>query len=135
MSAGFLRPVSTIVLGFALVAPTVSAQEATVRVRGTIERAEGDTYFVKSRDGAELRLKLAPKASVVALTQASLADIKQGSYVGVANPRPGNCGGLVCALATTVRGTPANAGLERPLLGCIRRPANWHAQGIGCNMT
>ena len=55
-----------------------------MRVRGTIERAEGDTYFVKSRDGAELRLKLAPKASVVALTQASLADIKQGSYVGVA---------------------------------------------------
>jgi len=70
MSAGYLRPVSTIVLGFALVAPTVWAQEATVRVRGTIERAEGDTYFVKSRDGAELRLKLAPKASVVALTQA-----------------------------------------------------------------
>ena len=55
-----------------------------MRVRGTIERAEGDTYFVKSRDGAELRLKLAPKASVVALIQASLADIKQGSYVGVA---------------------------------------------------
>jgi hypothetical protein len=84
MSAGYLRPVSAIVLGFALVAPLLWAQEATVRVRGTIERAEGGTYFVKSRDGAELRLKLAPKASIVALIQASLADIKQGSYVGVA---------------------------------------------------
>ena len=38
----------------------------------------------QARDGAELRLKLAPNAAVVALVQASLADIKQGSYVGVA---------------------------------------------------
>jgi len=53
-------------------------------VRGTIDRVDGDTYFVKARDGAELKLKLAPNAMVVSLTQASLADIKQGSYVGVA---------------------------------------------------
>jgi len=84
MSAGYQRSLGMIALGFALVVPVVWAQEATVRVRGTIERADGDTYFVKLRDGSELRLKLAPKASVVALIQASLADIKQGSYVGVA---------------------------------------------------
>jgi hypothetical protein len=60
------------------------AQDATVRVRGTIERVDGATYFVKTRDGAELKLKLSPNAAVVALIQSSLADIKQGSYVGVA---------------------------------------------------
>ena len=49
-----------------------------------IERVDGDTYFVKARDGAELKLKLAGQAMVVALIKASLADIKQGSYVGVA---------------------------------------------------
>ena len=47
-------------------------------------KVEGDTYIVKARDGAELKLKLAPNAAVVALVQASAADIKQGSYIGIA---------------------------------------------------
>ena len=55
-----------------------------MRVRGTIERVDGDTYVVKARDGVELKLKLAPNAIVVALVKATLADIKQGSFVGVA---------------------------------------------------
>ena len=71
-----------------LVTPLALAQE-TVRIRGTIEKADGDTYVVKARDGAELKLKLAPNATVVALIKASLADIKQGTYVGVAGmPQP-----------------------------------------------
>jgi hypothetical protein len=82
MSVGFLRVVGMIAL---LSAPTVPvlAQDAPVRVRGTIDRVEGDTYIVKARGGAELKVTLAEKAMVVALIKASLADIKQGSYVGV----------------------------------------------------
>ena len=68
----------------ALVAPIANAQEPPVRVRGTIDRVDGDVYVVKARGGAELKVKLAAKATVVALIKASLADIKQGSYVGVA---------------------------------------------------
>src|SRR5262249_27843522 len=48
-----------------------------------IDRVEGDIYVVKSRGGAELKVKLADTATVVALIKASLADIKPGSYVGV----------------------------------------------------
>ena len=71
-------------LAVVAVAGTVTvAQEARVRVRGTIDRIEGDTYIVKARGAAELKVKLAEKAMVVALIKASLADIKQGSYVGV----------------------------------------------------
>ena len=77
------RLLGLLVLGVVLATPPASAQD-TVRVRGTIERVDGDMYVVKARDGAELKLKLAANASVVALIQASLADIKQGSYVGVA---------------------------------------------------
>ena len=55
-----------------------------MRVRGTIDRVEGDIYVVKARGGAELKVKLTADARVVALSKASLADIKQGSYVGVA---------------------------------------------------
>src|SRR5215212_9512243 len=71
------------------VAPTANAQEATVRVRGAIERVEGDTYVIKTRAGAEVKVKLPDNVMVVALTKASLADIKQGSYVGVSGmPQP-----------------------------------------------
>jgi len=84
MSARLQRTLGMIALGFALAAPVVWAQDAPVRVRGTIERVDGGTYFVKSRDGSELKLKLAPNAAVVALVEAKVADIKQGSFVGVA---------------------------------------------------
>lgn len=63
-------------------APAANAQD-TVRVRGTIERVDGDIYVVKARSGGELKVKLADNVLVVALTKASLADITQGSYVGV----------------------------------------------------
>ncbi len=60
-----------------------------MRVRGTIDRVDGDVYVIKARGGAELKVKLAEKAMVVALIKASLADIKQGSYVGVSGmPQP-----------------------------------------------
>jgi hypothetical protein len=70
--------------GFVLVfaASTTWAQE-TVRVRGTIERVEGQTLIVKSRDGAELKIVLAENALVVGIVGASLSDIKPGSFVGV----------------------------------------------------
>ena len=72
----------------ALAVPVANAQE-TVRVRGTIDRVEGDTYVIKTRAGAEVKVKLPDNVMVVALTKASLADIKQGSYVGVAGmPQP-----------------------------------------------
>jgi len=81
----YLRLLSVpIIAGLLLAAPLVSAQEAPVRIRGTIEKVEGDTYVVKARDGAELKLKLAANATVVALVPATPADIKQGSYIGVA---------------------------------------------------
>ena len=89
MLGGFLRLLTASTLGLAMAASVAWAQEAPVRIRGTIEKVEGDTYIVKGRDGAELKLKLAPNATVVALVQATAADIKQGSYIGVSGmPQP-----------------------------------------------
>ena len=84
-----IRRVATIG-GFVLVfaAATTWAQD-TVRVRGTIERVEGQTLVVKSRDGAELKVVLADNAVAVGIAKASLSDIKQGSFVGVTGmPQP-----------------------------------------------
>jgi hypothetical protein len=84
MSARSQRAFGMIALGFALFAPVVWAQDAPVRVRGTIEKVDGGTYFVKSRDGTALKLKLAAGGGVSAIVQASLADVKEGKYIGVA---------------------------------------------------
>jgi len=79
----------SVVSGLALVlAASAWAQEGT-RVRGTIERVEGQTLVVKSRDGAELKVVPAANASVVGIVRASLSDIKPGSFVGVTGmPQP-----------------------------------------------
>jgi hypothetical protein len=68
----------------ALLASAAWAQDAPVRVRGTIERVDGPVYVVKSRDGAELKLTLAPNGGVSAIVPAKLADITPGKYIGVA---------------------------------------------------
>jgi hypothetical protein len=73
--------------GFALLLATSATfaqqQSPTVRVRGTIERIDGSTYAVKTRDGAELRVALADNPQIAGVVKASLSDIKQGSFVGV----------------------------------------------------
>jgi outer membrane lipoprotein SlyB len=72
----------------ALAASTAWAQD-TVRVRGTIERVDGQTLVVKARDGSDLKVVLPGDAQIVGLTKASLSDIKQGSFVGVTGmPQP-----------------------------------------------
>jgi hypothetical protein len=67
----------TIVLGAAALA------QDTVRVRGAIERVDGSNYVIETRDGAKVTVALAEKAQIAAVVKASLADIKQGLFVGV----------------------------------------------------
>jgi hypothetical protein len=74
--------------GIVLAASAGLAQE-TLRVRGQIERIDGDVYVIRSREGQELKVKLAPGGGVSVTTKASLADIKPGSYIGVSGlPQP-----------------------------------------------
>jgi Domain of unknown function (DUF5666) len=61
-----------------------SAQEQTVRVRGTIDGIDGQAMSVTARDGTKLAIKIADNATVAGVVKASMADIKAGSYVGIA---------------------------------------------------
>jgi hypothetical protein len=89
MTLSISRNLGVFGLSLALIAPAALAQDAPVRVRGTIERVEGDAYVVKARGGGELKVKLPDNVMVVALIKASLADVKQGSYIGVSGmPQP-----------------------------------------------
>jgi hypothetical protein len=62
---------------------TVAAQAQNVRVRGTIEKIDGDVLTVKSREGTDLKLKLKDNATIRGVIKASLADIKSGTGVGI----------------------------------------------------
>ena len=60
-----------------------------VRIRGTIEKVNGNVLTITSRDGDMLTLHLTPDYTATAVVKASLADIKDGSYVGTsALPQP-----------------------------------------------
>ena len=62
---------------------------APVRVRGAIESITPTGMVVKTRSGADAPIQLPENISVVAVTRAKLADIKAGTYVGVAGlPNP-----------------------------------------------
>lgn len=60
-----------------------------VRVRATIDKVEGSMIDAKARDGTMLKIKLAANAPVNEVIKATLADIKEGSYIAVtAMPQP-----------------------------------------------
>src|SRR5580704_18470643 len=74
----------------ALAATTALAQAPqTVRLRGVIEKVDGNTLTAKSDKGDALTLNLAEKMLVVAVVKASMADIKDGAFIGSgAMPQP-----------------------------------------------
>jgi hypothetical protein len=72
-----------------LTATTVWAQAPNTRIRGQIEKADGDKLSVKLRDGGMLNVKVDEKTRVSALVKASLADIKTDTFIGIAGmPQP-----------------------------------------------
>jgi hypothetical protein len=68
---------------------SVAAHAQNVRVRGTIEKLDGNVLTVKSRDGAELKLTLKDDARIAGVVKAALADVKPDSNVAITSrPRP-----------------------------------------------
>jgi hypothetical protein len=55
------------VAAFALALMASAWAQDTVRVRGAIERVDGNTLLIKARDGAEVKVALASNALIVAL--------------------------------------------------------------------
>jgi hypothetical protein len=73
--------VTTLIAAFAL--GSASAQAQNVRVRGTIEKLDGNALTVKSRDGAELKLVLKDNVRIAGVVKASLADVKPDNNVAI----------------------------------------------------
>ena len=79
------------VLGFAtaLGAAAWTQQTPTVRIRGTIEAVDGPMLAIKSREGADMKVRLTDNAAVFGVAKTDLSEIREGSYIGVtAMPEP-----------------------------------------------
>lgn len=75
------------VIGAAVIAlffTTAAQAQQPGRIRGQIEKVDGAVLVLKARDGTMLNVKLADDARVSALEKASLADIKNDSFIGIA---------------------------------------------------
>ena len=53
-----------------------------VRVRGTVEKLDGNMLMVKARSGQSLSIKMADNFAVVGLQKASVADIGKDKFIG-----------------------------------------------------
>ena len=60
---------------------SAAAQNAPTRIRGTVEKLDGQTLMVKARDGQSLSIALAPNFTVRAVVAKTVADIKPGDFV------------------------------------------------------
>ena len=85
-------PKSTLFAALLLVAfaSAASAQQPpTVRIRGTIEAVDGAMLSIKSRDGADMKVRTTDNVAVFGVAKTDLSQIKPGSYIGVtAMPEP-----------------------------------------------
>ena len=67
-----------------------SAQQAqTVRLRGTITKVDGDSMMLKTSNGDDPKLSLSANAQIIAVVKASMADVKENTFLGsAAMPQP-----------------------------------------------
>lgn len=95
---------AALALGFAAYMPSAIAQQAAdqpaaapkpqpVRVRGKIAEVTADSVTITEKDGTTKVVQLLPNLKVNALVKASLADIKQNTFVGV-TAMPTDDGGM-----------------------------------------
>jgi hypothetical protein len=53
-----------------------------VRIRGTVEKLDGQNLTVKARDGQSMNVKLADTFVVMGISKASISDIGRGKFIG-----------------------------------------------------
>ena len=67
-----------------LVSVSAVAQGTPVRVRGTVVSLDGSKLVVKAKDGKDVTVNLADNYAALAVVKSSMADIKEGTFIGTA---------------------------------------------------
>jgi hypothetical protein len=88
-SSSMSRVLAASLMVMSMLGSAWAQQPPTVRVRGTIEALDGSLLAVKSRDGADLKVRLTDNVAVFGVAKTTISEIKPGSYIGVsAMPEP-----------------------------------------------
>ncbi len=82
-----------LLVALSTLAGAVAEAQTPMRVRGTITAFEGNVLSVKTRDGKDVKVELADKATVATVQAVKLSDIKAGDGVG-ATTKSGSDGKL-----------------------------------------
>jgi hypothetical protein len=68
----------------ALVSASAFADGTPVRVRGSVVSLDGSKLVVHAKDGKDVTVNLADNFAALAVVKASMADIKEGTFIGTA---------------------------------------------------
>jgi hypothetical protein len=68
----------------ALVSTSAFADGTPVRVRGSVVSLDGPKLVVHAKDGKDVTVKLADNFAALAVVRSSMADIKEGTFIGTA---------------------------------------------------
>src|SRR6266404_8551036 len=60
------------------------ADGTPVRVRGSVVSLDGSKLAVRAKDGKDVSVSLADNFAALAVVKSSMADIKQGTFIGTA---------------------------------------------------
>ena len=83
------RGLAAALAAIAMSALAMAQQPPTVRIRGTIEAVDGAMLSIKTREGNDVKVRMADNIAVIGIATTPLSEIKQGSYIGVsAMPQP-----------------------------------------------
>ena len=83
----FTAIVAALVLPLTLAGAPARAAGESVRVRGVVVSLDGTKLVVHSRDGKDVSIGLKDDFAVLAVVKSSMADIKQGAFIGTAAVR------------------------------------------------
>ena len=79
-----------------MLASAAATAQAPMRVRGTVTSLDGNVLSVKSRDGKDVKIHLAPNFAVAAAKAVPLSAFGPGAYVG-STAKPNASGQLVAS--------------------------------------
>ncbi|UZF94686.1 hypothetical protein [Bosea sp. NBC_00550] len=82
-------PLFSVVLASLLAVGAAQAQQGGTRLRGEVEAMNGSVLTLKTPEGREAKIALAPGFSTGGVVPAKASDIAKGSFIGVgAKPQP-----------------------------------------------
>jgi hypothetical protein len=75
---------SALVIPMALASALAYADGTPVRVRGSVVSLDGSKLVVHAKDGKDVTISLKDKYAALAVVKSSMADIKEGTFIGTA---------------------------------------------------